>query len=80
VRHSCHPGHRATLTTFHTSVRAKIRDQVDGYSASANYWIRCLYEGENGDPEDVEKGFLKGELLVRVRASATAPWIPRVGN
>jgi hypothetical protein len=63
------------LTTFHASIRAKIRDEVDGYSASADYWIRCLYEGENGDPEDVEKGFLKGELLVRVRISAAAPRI-----
>ena len=49
-----------------TSVRAKIRDEVDGYSASANFWLRCLYEGEQGDPEDVEKGFLKGQLLVKV--------------
>ena len=40
-----------------------------------DYWLRCLYEGEKGDPEDVEKGFLKGELLVRVRVlvAATIP-------
>jgi len=57
------------LTIFHSSVRAKIRDEVDGYSASTDYWIRCLYEGERGDPEDVEKGFLKSELLVRVHTS-----------
>ena len=55
------------LLTLYSSVRAKVRDEIDGYSASEDYWIRCLYEGERGNPEDVEKGFLKGELLVRVR-------------
>jgi len=44
-----------------------IREEVDDYSASADYWIRCLYEGEQGDPADVEKGFLKSGLLVKVR-------------
>ena len=53
-----------------------IRDEVDGYSASTDYWLRCLYEGEEGNPADVEKGFLKGELLVKVRVSATTP-IPK---
>jgi len=56
------------LWALYTSVRAKVRDEVDGYSASEDYWIRCLYEGGRGNPEDVEKGFLKGELLVRVRS------------
>ena len=51
---------------FHTSIRAKIREEVDGYSASADFWIRCLYQGEKGDSADVEKGFLKGQLLVKV--------------
>ncbi|KAF9783394.1 hypothetical protein BJ322DRAFT_1008007, partial [Thelephora terrestris] len=46
-------------------VRAKIRDCVDGHNASDDYWLRCLYEGEKGDPEDVEKGFLKSALLVK---------------
>lgn len=49
------------------SVCTKIHDEVDGFSASSDYWLRFLYEGENGDPEDVEKGFLKGQLLVKVR-------------
>ena len=55
------------IVNFCASVRAKIRDGADGHSASANYWLRCLYEGEKGNPEDVEEGFLKGELLVKVR-------------
>lgn len=47
------------------AVRAKVRDLVDGYNAFDSYWLRCLYEGEMGDPEDVEKGFLKSNLLVK---------------
>jgi len=56
---------------FLISIRAKIRDGVDGYSASNSYWLRCLYDGEKGDPEDVEKGFLKSTLLVKVRIPST---------
>ena len=37
-----------------------------------DYWIRGLYEGEQGDPEDIEKGFLKGVFLVKVRT--LPPW------
>ena len=43
-----------------------MRDKETGYSASSDYWIRCLYEGEEGNLEDVEKGFLKSKLLVKV--------------
>ena len=58
--------HKFLPLLIYPSVRAKVRDEVDGYSASSDYWLRCLYEGEEGDPEDVEKGFLKSRLLVRV--------------
>jgi hypothetical protein len=44
------------------------QNDVDGYSACDDYWLQCLYEWEKGDPEDVEKGFLKSTLLVKVRA------------
>ena len=54
-------------TYIFISIRAKIRDCIDGYNAFDDYWLRCLYEGEEGDPEDVEKGFLKSTLLVKVR-------------
>lgn len=50
-----------------TSIRAKIREGCDGYNAFDYYWLRCLYEGETGDPKDVETGFLKNALLVKVR-------------
>ena len=53
------------------SVRAKIRDGIDGYNAFDDYWLCCLYEGEKGDPEDVEKGFLKSSLLVKARTPPT---------
>ena len=54
------------MLIFLISVRAKVRDCIDGYSASDNYWLRCLYEGEKGNPENVEEGFLKSALLVKV--------------
>lgn len=57
--------------TLH-SIRAKIRDGLDGYTTSDDYWIRCLYEDEKGDPGDVEKGFLKSALLVKVGVSGIA--------
>ena len=51
----------------------EVRDEVDGYSASSDYWLRCLYEGEEGDPRDVEKGFLKSKLLVKASTSPLPP-------
>ena len=59
--------------TSHTSVCAKIHDKVNGYNTSSDFWLRCLYEGEQGDPADVEKGFLKSRLLVKVCISPIAP-------
>ncbi|KAF9780716.1 hypothetical protein BJ322DRAFT_1011640, partial [Thelephora terrestris] len=47
------------------ATRAKLRDGIDDHNAFDDYWIRCLYEGEKGDPEDIEKGFLKSNLLVK---------------
>jgi len=44
-----------------------IHKKVDNYSVPVDYWIKCLYKGEQGNPADVEKGFLKGKLLVKVR-------------
>lgn len=49
------------------SVRAKIRDGIDDHNAFDDYLLRCLYEGENGNPAEVEKGFLKSNLLVKVQ-------------
>jgi hypothetical protein len=48
------------------SIRAKLRNGDPGYDITSNFFLRCLYDGESGDPESPEKGFLKGPLLVRV--------------
>jgi hypothetical protein len=58
---------RVKLILVVSSVRAKLRERTDSHDAFGDYWIRCLYEGEEGDPEDVEKGFLKSRLLIKVR-------------
>jgi hypothetical protein len=58
---------------FLISVRAKIHNGIDGHDTFDDYWICCLYEDENRDPEDVEKGFLKSNLLVKVRIPPTMP-------
>ena len=49
---------QAALFNFCASICTKIHDETDSYSALMDYWIRCLYEGKEGDPADVEKGFL----------------------
>ncbi len=44
----------------------KLRDAAHGYDFTSNFFMRCLYDGEKGDPENPEEGFLKGPLLLRV--------------
>lgn len=45
----------------------KLRNADDGnYNITSNFFLQCLYEGEDGDPDEPEKGFLKGPLLLRV--------------
>jgi hypothetical protein len=48
------------------SICAKLRDADPGYDFTSSFFLRCLYEGESGDPKDPDVGFLKGPLLVRV--------------
>jgi hypothetical protein len=67
-------GHQTNLSFFPISVRAKIRDEVDGHSASDSFWLRCLYEGERGDPLNVEEGFLKSTILVKASTPHRA-WV-----
>jgi len=49
------------------SVRAKIKnfEDEDHYYAK-DYYARCLYLGESGDPKNIRAGFLKNALLVKV--------------
>jgi hypothetical protein len=48
------------------SVRAKLRNADPGYDFASSFFLRCLYEGESGDPNSPDVGFLKGPLLIRV--------------
>jgi hypothetical protein len=52
-------------------IRANLRDAAPGYNYTCGFFLRCLYLGEDGDPEDPEDGFLKGPLLVRVSSKAS---------
>jgi hypothetical protein len=53
---------------LYSSVRAKLRDcnLDEGFDFAKNYFVRCFYVGYEGDPENVEKGFLRSTLLVQV--------------
>jgi hypothetical protein len=48
------------------SIRAKLRNADPGYDPTSSFLLRCLYEGEEGDPDSPDVGFLKGPLLIRV--------------
>ena len=49
------------------SVREKVRNFEDeDHYFGKDFYPRCLYIGENGDPEQVEGGYLKSTLLVKV--------------
>ena len=43
------PNPLVTILMDQGSHRAMIRDEVDGYSASTDYQLRCLYEAEKGN-------------------------------
>jgi len=49
------------------SVRTKLRNAAPRFSFASNFFLRCLYLKEEGDPAFPEVGFLQGHLLVRVR-------------
>ena len=49
---------------FAYSVRNKIR--AGTINISEDYFLRCFYPYGKGDPDNVEKGFLRSGLLVKV--------------
>jgi len=51
---------------FLFSICAKLRDAAPGYDIISSFFLCCLYQSEDGDPENPLEGFLKGPLLVRV--------------
>lgn len=59
---SRHPADHAGIL----SVRAKIQNADDEYDASNRFFLRGLYAGFRGDLDDVENGFLKSPLTVKV--------------
>ena len=64
---SCHVS--KCILNYNSSVRAKLRDcnLEEGFDFAKNFFVRCFYVGYEGDPENVEKGFLRSTLLVQVR-------------
>ncbi|KAM6489009.1 hypothetical protein JOM56_014326 [Amanita muscaria] len=48
------------------TLRARLRNCEDGYDINSSYFLRCLYQGGTGNIDDIEEGFLKSGLLVKV--------------
>jgi len=51
---------------FVCSIHVKLRNAAPGYDFTSTFFLRCLYAGENGNPQNPDKGFLKGPLLLHV--------------
>lgn len=49
------------------SVRQKVRNLDPDFSTASSYFINAFYPKGKGDPNDIEKGFLRSGLLVKVR-------------
>ncbi|KAG5634280.1 hypothetical protein H0H81_002554, partial [Sphagnurus paluster] len=47
-------------------VRNKVRKCATGFHPSASFYIRAFYKDHTGDPNDVEKNFLRGPFLVKI--------------
>ena len=48
------------------SVRRGFKAGDSKYDINRSFFHRCLYNNEIGDPSNVESGFLKGPLLLKV--------------
>ena len=53
--------------TLGPSVRRKFKAGDSQYDINRSFFHRCLYDNETGDPTNIESGFLKGPLLLKVR-------------
>ena len=60
--------HVSSSILNYSSVRAKLRDCNfdEKFDFAKNFFVRCFYAGYEGDPENVEKCFLRSTLLVQV--------------
>jgi hypothetical protein len=54
------------LSKLYYSVCAKLRNGEPNFNMASSFFLHCLYENENGNPNSPEDGFLKGPLLVRI--------------
>lgn len=52
------------VANFFFRVRSAI--QAGSLDISEDFFLRCLYPHGNGDPRNVEKGFLRSKLLLKV--------------
>ena len=60
--------HVSSPFSSYSSVRAKLHDcnLDEGFDFAKNFFVRCFYVDYEGDPENVEKGFLRSTLLIQV--------------
>ncbi len=55
------------MLTLCISVRTAYRSGTDpNITMASNYFCRCFYAGGKGDPSNLEKGFLRSKLLLKV--------------
>ncbi|KAM6494657.1 hypothetical protein JOM56_009280 [Amanita muscaria] len=47
-------------------IRARLRNCEDGYDINSSFFLHCLYQSGTANIQDVEEGFLKSGLLVKV--------------
>lgn len=60
------PSINATLNSMIHSVRQYIRDGHPDFPITGDQWPSFLYPHARGDVHDLEKGFLKAAILVKV--------------
>ena len=62
------PSSPANDSTF--SIRNKIKNYEGEYYYGKDFFPRCLYAEEAGDPKYVQRGYLRSALLVKVRVTS----------
>jgi hypothetical protein len=58
--------HRITKSPAPTAFAKKFKAGDTEYDINRSFFHRCLHEDENGDPNNIERGSLKGPLLLKV--------------
>jgi len=60
-----------TSPYFLSSIHANLRNAAPGFDFASSFFLWCLYQDEQGDPDHPHIGFLKGPLLLRVSTLAS---------